>query len=98
MRQHCKRRARTSRGATKESKRYTCRPSVRSSQLINESELCKHSEDLSAEEKIAELLPINVQHLYVLERLGKVDDAGRVSSEIAVEKYVSLAGYLVDPD
>jgi len=53
---------------------------------------------LSAEEKIAELLPINVQHLYVLERLGKVDDAERVSSEIAVEKYVSSTCYWVDLD
>jgi signal recognition particle subunit SRP72 len=69
-----------------------------SPELINAPELCKHSEDLSAEEKIAELLPINVQHLYVLERLGKVDDAERVSSEIAVEKYVSSTYYWVDSD
>ena len=73
-------------------------PPVISPQLINASELCKHSEDLSAEEKIAELLPINVQHLYVLERLGKVDDAERVSSEISVEKYVSSTCYWVDSD
>jgi signal recognition particle subunit SRP72 len=50
------------------------------------SELCKHSEDLSAEEKSAELLPINVQQIYVLERLGKADDAERISSEITVDK------------
>lgn len=66
---------------------------MRYSQLIIAPELCKHSEDLSNEEKIAELLPINVQYLYVLERLGKVEDAERISAEIIVQKYVSLIPY-----
>jgi signal recognition particle subunit SRP72 len=61
------------------------------------SELCKHSEDLSAEEKLAELLPINVQHIYILERLGKAEEAERISSEITIDKYVS-ASYVADTD
>jgi signal recognition particle subunit SRP72 len=61
------------------------------------SELCKHSEDLSAEEKLAELLPINVQHIYILERLGKAEEAERISSEITIDKYVS-AYYVADTD
>lgn len=45
------------------------------------TELCKYSDDLSDEEKAAELLPICVQQLYVLERLGKSEEANAVASE-----------------
>ncbi|KAI3318224.1 hypothetical protein HD806DRAFT_322384 [Xylariaceae sp. AK1471] len=37
--------------------------------------LCEASEDLSADEKKAELLPIMVQHIYVLSQLGKDSEA-----------------------
>ena len=58
------------------------------------SELCKHSEELSAEEKATELLPINVQHIYVLLRIGKLEDAERVSSEIAIDRYVTVSSFV----
>ncbi|KAI0865582.1 hypothetical protein F4860DRAFT_459674 [Xylaria cubensis] len=38
-------------------------------------DLCEASEDLSPEEKKAELLPIMVQHVYVLAQLGKDSEA-----------------------
>ncbi|GAW16777.1 hypothetical protein ANO14919_062150 [Xylariales sp. No.14919] len=38
-------------------------------------DLCEASGDLSPEEQKAELLPIIVQHIYVLSRLGKVSEA-----------------------
>ncbi|KAI1462501.1 hypothetical protein F4805DRAFT_410968 [Annulohypoxylon moriforme] len=43
--------------------------------LKRAQDLCEASEDLSAEEKTAELLPIIVQHAYVLARLGKEAEA-----------------------
>ncbi|KAF7510860.1 hypothetical protein GJ744_005690 [Endocarpon pusillum] len=49
--------------------------------LKRAKELCKYSDDLSDEEKAAELLPICVQQLYVLERLGKSEEAKVVASE-----------------
>jgi hypothetical protein len=64
--------------------------------LITESELCKHSEDLSAEEKLAELLPINIQHIYVLERLGKTEDAKNLSSEVIIDEYVMISFHVAD--
>ena len=48
--------------------------------------LCKHSEDLSDEEKAAELLPINIQRIHVLERLGKSAEAKAVASEVKAEE------------
>ncbi|KAI1420490.1 hypothetical protein F5Y12DRAFT_113515 [Xylaria sp. FL1777] len=38
-------------------------------------DLCEASEDLSSDEKKAELLPIIVQHIYVLSQLGKGSEA-----------------------
>ncbi|KAI0169443.1 hypothetical protein GGR52DRAFT_466625 [Hypoxylon sp. FL1284] len=38
-------------------------------------DLCEASEDLSADEKKTELLPIMVQHAYVLSKLGKEEEA-----------------------
>ncbi len=49
-------------------------------------DLCKYSEDLSDEEKAAELLPISVQQLYVLESLGKSDEAQAIASEVVAEE------------
>ncbi|KAI0881182.1 uncharacterized protein GGS22DRAFT_173557 [Annulohypoxylon maeteangense] len=43
--------------------------------LKRAQDLCEASEDLSADEKKAELLPILVQHAYVLTRLGKEAEA-----------------------
>jgi signal recognition particle subunit SRP72 len=49
-------------------------------------ELCKHSEDLSDEEKAAELLPISVQQIYVLERLGKFEESKNIASDVKAEE------------
>lgn len=48
-------------------------------------DLCSASEDLSDDEKKAELLPIMVQHVYVFTRLGKEDEAAALQKSIAVE-------------
>lgn len=48
--------------------------------------LCQHSDDLTDEMKADELLPICVQQLYVLQRLGKTDEAENIAAEIAVDE------------
>lgn len=50
-------------------------------------DLCSSLEELSEQEKNTELLPIGVQQLYVLCRLGKVDEAEKVASGIAIQEY-----------
>ncbi|KAI1079251.1 hypothetical protein F5B20DRAFT_170592 [Whalleya microplaca] len=47
-------------------------------------DLCEASEDLSADEKKAELLPIMVQHAYVFTRLGKEKEAVALHKSIAL--------------
>ena len=59
--------------------------------LKRANELCKHSEDLSAEEKTTELLPMNIQRVYVLERLGKLEDAKKIIAEIKMEDISDLS-------
>lgn len=49
-------------------------------------DLCKYSEELSDDEKTAELLPISVQQLYILECLGKSDEAQAIASEIKADE------------
>ncbi|KAL8932403.1 MAG: hypothetical protein Q9211_006333 [Gyalolechia sp. 1 TL-2023] len=51
--------------------------------LRRSQDLCNALEDLTENEKIAELLPIRVQQLYVLIRLGKSEDARLLASEIS---------------
>ena len=53
------------------------------------AELCRTSEDLTPEDKAAELLPIAVQQLYVLIRQGKSEEAESVLEEISVNEYAS---------
>ncbi|WEW61727.1 Signal recognition particle subunit SRP72 [Emydomyces testavorans] len=50
-------------------------------------ELCKSSEDLSPEDKRAELLPIAVQELYVALRQEKLDDAEAIAKEISISDH-----------
>lgn len=50
------------------------------------SDLCNASDELSDQEKIAELLPISVQQLYVVRKLGKTEEAERLASDIALEE------------
>ena len=56
------------------------------------SELCRTTEDLSPEDKAAELLPLSVQHLYILIKLDRLDEAESVAKEISVSEYVLLIG------
>lgn len=51
-------------------------------------DLCEASEDLTEHEKNAELLPLLVQHAYVLNRLGKNAEAIALQNSIALSEYV----------
>lgn len=55
-------------------------------------ELCRTSEDLTPEDRAAELLPIAVQQLYVLIKQGKSEEAGSILDEITVKEYVPTIG------
>lgn len=50
------------------------------------SDLCNALDDLTDEEKISELVPINVQQLYVVSKLGKVEEAEMLASGIVIEE------------
>ncbi|KAL8760520.1 MAG: hypothetical protein Q9184_003299 [Pyrenodesmia sp. 2 TL-2023] len=50
--------------------------------LRRSQDLCNSLDDLTESEKAAELLPIRVQQLYVLIRLGKSEDAKKLASQI----------------
>ncbi|KIW88302.1 uncharacterized protein Z519_10869 [Cladophialophora bantiana CBS 173.52] len=50
--------------------------------LKRAKELCKHSDDLTDEQKADELLPISVQQLFVLLCLGKMEEAENLAGEI----------------
>lgn len=49
-------------------------------------DLCIAVDDLTDQEKTAELLPISVQQLYVVSRLGKTEEAEKLASDIALEE------------
>ncbi|KAL9001573.1 MAG: hypothetical protein Q9169_000148 [Polycauliona sp. 2 TL-2023] len=50
--------------------------------LRRSRDLCNASGDLTDEEKVAELLPIQVQQVYLLNRQGKLADADALASQI----------------
>ena len=50
------------------------------------SDLCNSVDDLTDQEKKAELLPISVQQLYVVNKLGKIEEAEKLASAIALEE------------
>ncbi|OAX79605.1 hypothetical protein ACJ72_06072 [Emergomyces africanus] len=54
-------------------------------------ELCKSSEDLTPEDKAAELLPIAVQQLYVALKQGKMDEAKNLANEITVAEIPEIS-------
>ncbi|KAJ5833021.1 hypothetical protein N7474_001332 [Penicillium riverlandense] len=54
-------------------------------------EICRTSEELAPEDKAAELVPIAIQHLYVLLRQGKTEEAESVLQEIAVDNVSELS-------
>jgi signal recognition particle subunit SRP72 len=49
-------------------------------------ELCQASEDLTEEEKEAEMIPIYVQTVYLLLKLGRLEDAENLSKQFSWEK------------
>ncbi|OJZ87643.1 hypothetical protein ASPFODRAFT_131573 [Aspergillus luchuensis CBS 106.47] len=59
--------------------------------LTRAKELCRTSEDLTPEDRAAELLPIAVQQLYVLLRQGKSEEAQSVLEEISVSDIHELS-------
>ncbi|KAJ6171365.1 hypothetical protein N7470_000432 [Penicillium chermesinum] len=60
--------------------------------LLNRAKnICQTAEDLSVEEKAAELLPISVQDLYVLMQQGKTEEAEALLNEIAVDDISELS-------
>lgn len=52
-------------------------------------DLCEASEDLSPDEKKAELLPILVQHIYVLSQMGKDAEAATLQKLVVQSEYVT---------
>ena len=50
------------------------------------SDLCNALDDLTDQEKISELLPISAQQLYVVGKLGKIEEAEKLASGIALEE------------
>ncbi|KAJ6010686.1 hypothetical protein N7451_002098 [Penicillium sp. IBT 35674x] len=60
--------------------------------LLNRAKnICQTSEELSPEDKVTELLPIAVQHLYVLIQQGKTEEAESLLNEISVEDISELS-------
>ncbi|EAU39361.1 conserved hypothetical protein [Aspergillus terreus NIH2624] len=59
--------------------------------LKRAKELCRTSEDLTPEDRAAELLPIAVQQLYVLLRQGKSEEAESILAEISVNDIPELS-------
>ena len=53
--------------------------------------LCQHSDDLTEEMRADELLPICVQQLYLLQRLGKTAEAEAVAAEITINKVPDMS-------
>lgn len=66
------------------------------SQLMKWLDLCNASGDLSDEEKVAELLPIQVQQVYVLNRLGKLADAQDLASQITQKESAYFPFHHID--
>lgn len=50
------------------------------------SDLCNALDEITDQEKITELLPISVQQLYVVSKLGKTEEAEKLALDIALEE------------
>jgi signal recognition particle subunit SRP72 len=59
--------------------------------LKRAKELCKHSNDLTDQQKSDEILPISIQQLYVLLCLGKTAEAEALADEIEIDKTPDLS-------
>ena len=66
----------------------TWRSMSTSNYISNErnQDLCNSLNELSEQEKTAEILPIAVQQLYILKKLGKTEDAEKIAEEIPVQE------------
>ncbi|KAL9102187.1 MAG: hypothetical protein Q9163_002635 [Psora crenata] len=53
--------------------------------LTRAKDLCMSLDELSDQDKLAEVLPIRVQQLYVLSKLGKASEAEKLASEIDIQ-------------
>ena len=51
-------------------------------------DLCSALDELTDQEKMAELLSIRVQQLYVLSKMRRVEDAEKLASDILLKEYV----------
>lgn len=56
-------------------------------------DLCNAFDDLTEAEKTAELLPIRVQQLYVLIRLGKSEDAAKLASQLSPNESARVCSF-----
>lgn len=54
--------------------------------LKRAKQLCENLQDLSEEEKASEMLPITLQHIFVLTRLGRHDEAEELANSIDLDK------------
>lgn len=63
--------------------------------LRRSQNLCNSLEDLTENEKIAELLPIRVQQLYLLIRMGKSEEARTLTSEISAQDLADASTRMV---
>ncbi|OAT01679.1 signal recognition particle subunit SRP72, variant [Blastomyces dermatitidis ER-3] len=59
--------------------------------LRRAKELCKSSEDLTPKDKVAELLPIAVQQLYIALKQGKSDEAKSLADEINIAEIPEIS-------
>ena len=50
-------------------------------------DLCNALDELTEQEKTAELLPISVQQLYLLSKLGKTEGTDKLASDISIQEY-----------
>lgn len=57
--------------------------------LTRAKALCEALDELSEDEKRAEILPILVQQTFVLTKLGKLDEAKNLQESIVIEEYVT---------
>ncbi|KAF1962019.1 hypothetical protein CC80DRAFT_202101 [Byssothecium circinans] len=53
--------------------------------------LCNALEDISDEEKAAEILPMTVQHIYILTQMGKLEDAEKLAATLRVTDIEELS-------
>ena len=58
-------------------------------------DLCNALDEFTEQEKTAELLPISVQQLYVLSKLGKTEEAERLASDISLQEYEGCISHVL---